>query len=111
MTDVFSVTASWDKASYNAGDMITGTIAGGDVSTTTTGATTQTVGPVTVPIVAANGATATVVFPAVVADFPGTTVATPESVVIDTTRAIVDSGTPARSWVVSANKLSITAVA
>jgi hypothetical protein len=111
MSDVFSVTAAWDKTSYNAGDTITGTISGGDVSTTTSPPTTQTVGPVTVPIVAANGAMATAVYPAVVVNFPGVTTATPESVVIDTTRPIVDNGVPPRVWVVSANKLSITAVA
>jgi hypothetical protein len=109
MTDVFSVTAAWDKTSYTAGQTITGTISGGDVLTTTT--TTQgTAGPVTVPLVAADGATTTAVFPAVPVTLT-TTVATPESVVIDTTVPIVDNGSPARTWVVSANKLSITAVA
>jgi hypothetical protein len=105
MTDVFSVTGAWDKASYMAGQTITGTISGGDVLTTTT---TANVGPVTVPVVAADGTQSTVSFPVV----PVTvTTTTPESVVIDTTRAIVDNGVPPRVWVVSANKLSITATA
>lgn len=109
MTDTFSVTASWDQSSYTSGETITGTISGGDVLTTTTTAT-STVGPVTVPIVAADGAQSTVSLPAVPVTVT-TTTTTPESVVIDTTRAIVDSGTPSRTWVVLANKLSITATA
>ncbi len=64
MTDVFSVTATWDKASYTTGQTITGTISGGDVSTTTT-TTTTTVGPVTIPVVAADGAKSSVSIPAV----------------------------------------------
>jgi len=109
MTDTFSVTASFDKASYNAGDLITGTITGGDVLTSTT-TTQQTVGPVTIPVVAADGAQSTVSVPAVQVAVTSTT-STPESVVIDTTRAIVDNGPNPRNWVVSANKLSITATA
>jgi hypothetical protein len=105
MTDVFSVTAAWDKTSYNQGDTITGTISGSDVLTTTT---TTTVGPVSVPVVAADGAKFKVSLPAV----PVTvTTTTPESVTIDTTQPIVDSGPTPRTWVVSANKLSITATA
>ena len=109
MSDVFSVTAKWDKTSYNSGDTITGTISGGDVLTTTT-TTTTTVGPVTVPVVAADGAKSTVGLPAVPVTVT-TTTTTPESVVIDTTVPIIDNGTPPRTWVVSANKLSITATA
>lgn len=109
MSDVFSVTAAWDKASYNAGDTITGTISGTDVLTTTT--TTQgTAGPLTVPIVAADGAQSTVTVAAV----PVTVVTTttlPESVVIDTTRPIVDSSATPRTWTVSTDKRSITGTA
>jgi hypothetical protein len=109
MSDQFNVTAAWDKSSYNAGDTITGTISGSDVLTSTS-TVTSTGGPVTVPVVAADGAQSTVVLPTVQVNTV-TTTTTPESVVIDTTRAIVDNGSPARSWVVSANKLSITATA
>lgn len=104
-TDQFNVTGAWDKPSYAAGDTITGTISGGDVQTTTT---SETVGPVTVPIVAADGATSTVEFSPVTVT---KTTATPESVTIDTTRPIVDNGANPRTWVVSANLLSITATA
>lgn len=109
MTDAFSVTAAWNQASYTTGQTIAGTISGGDVLTSTT--TTQaTAGPVTVPVVAADGAQSTVSFPAVQVTVTSTA-ATPESVVIDTTRPIVDNGTPPRTWTVSANLLSITATA
>ena len=109
MSDVFNVTAAWDKASYTAGQTITGTISGADVLTSTT-SVVENVGPVTIPIVAADGATSTVSVPAVAVTVTSTTT-TPESVVIDASRPVVDSGVPPRVWVVSANKLSITAVA
>lgn len=104
-TDVFNVTASWNAPSYVPGDTIVGTISGNDVQTVVT---QETVGPVTIPIVAADGATSTVVIAAVQVT---TTTATPESVVIDTTRAIVDSGLNPRTWVVASNLLSISATA
>jgi hypothetical protein len=109
MTDAFSVTAAWNQTSYTAGQTITATISGGDVLTTTTTSAVN-VGPITIPVIAADGAQSTVTLPAVPVTVTNT-VATPESVVIDTSRAIVDSGTPPRTWVVSANKLSITATA
>lgn len=109
MTDAFSVTAAWNQASYTTGQTMTATISGNDVLTQTT--TTQTtVGPITVPIVAADGSQSTVSLPAVPVTVT-TTATTPESVVIDTSRPIVDSGTPSRTWAVSADKLSITATA
>jgi mannose/fructose/N-acetylgalactosamine-specific phosphotransferase system component IID len=107
MSDVFAVTISTDKAAYNAGDTITATIAGNDVQTTTSTATT-TVGPVVVPVVAANNAQSTVtISPFSVTTV--TTVATPESVKIDTSRAITDPS--GRKWTVSTNGLSITSTA
>jgi hypothetical protein len=109
MPDTFNVTASWDKTSYTSGQTITGTIAGSDVLTTTT-TTTGQAGPVSVPLVAADGATTTANFPAVPVTIT-TTTTTPESVTIDTTKAIVDNGPTPRTWTVSANKLSITATA
>jgi len=109
MPDTFSVTGSFDKASYSPGNTITGTISGGDVLTVTT--TTQiNVGPVTVPIQAADGAKFQVVFPVVTVSNTVTT-STPESVVIDTTLPIVDNGPSPRAWTVSADKLHITAIA
>ncbi len=105
MTDVFSVTAVYDKPSYNKGDTITVTISGGDVLTTITNVQ---IGPLTIPVVAADGAVNTVTLPQTTAT---QTVATPESVVIDTTNPIVDTSPTPHTWVVSANKLSITTVA
>lgn len=109
MTDTFNVTGSYDKTSYLQGQTITASISGGDVLTTTTQTQGQA-GPVTVPIVAADGAQSTISFPAVPVTITNT-VATPESVVIDTTRPIVDTSPTPRTWTVSANKLSITAAA
>jgi hypothetical protein len=102
MSDVFNVVGTWDKASYNPGDTITGTISGNDVQTTTT-PVQEIVG---VSLLAANGATTTYTFPPVTVN---TVVATPESVVIDTTQPIVDSS--GHTWQVSPNKLSITRTA
>ena len=109
MSDTFNVTASWNQTSYTAGQTITGTISGGDVLTTTT-TSVQNAGPVTIPVVAADGAQSTITIPSVPVTIT-TTTTTPESVVIDTTRPIVDSGSPSRVWTVAANKLSITATA
>ncbi len=105
MTDVFNVTASYDKPSYVQGDVITVTISGNDVLTTTANGQ---VGPITLPIIAADGATTTITIPQETVTI---TVVTPESVVIDTTRPIVDSSPTPRTWVVSDNKLSISATA
>jgi hypothetical protein len=105
MADVFNVTASYDKTSYTQGQTITATISGGDVQTV--GSQSQ-IGPLTIPLVAADGATSTISMPAEQATV---TVATPESVVIDTTKPIVDTSPTPRTWTVSANKLSISSVA
>jgi hypothetical protein len=109
MTDTFNVTASWSAGSYTAGQTITGTISGSASATTTT-TTTANAGPVTIPVVSADGSQSAVTIAAVPVTTT-TTSTTTEAVVIDTTRAIVDSGSPARAWTVSANKLSITATA
>jgi hypothetical protein len=105
MSDAFNVTAAYNAPSYTQGQTITVTISGNDVLTTTT---TGTVGPVSIPIVAADGATGTVSIPA---ENVTLTVTTPESVTIDTTRAIVDTSPTPRTWTVAANKLSISATA
>jgi hypothetical protein len=109
MTDVFNVTASYDKPAYNAGDTITITISGGDVLTQTV-STQSTAGPVIIPVVAADGAASTVTVPSVVVTTSSTTT-TPESVVIDASRPVVDTSPTPRTWTVSTNKLSITATA
>ena len=105
MTDTFNVTGAYDKPSYNSGDTITVTISGGDVLTQTL---QGQIGPLSIPVVAADGATATVSLPQTTVTV---TTATPESVVIDTTRPIVDTSPTPRTWTVSSNKLSITATA
>jgi hypothetical protein len=106
VTDTFNVTAAYDKPSYNQGDTITATISGGDVLTQTL---TGQIGPLAIPVVnPTDGATATVSLPQTTVTV---TTATPESVVIDTTRPIVDTSPTPRTWTVSANKLSITATA
>ena len=104
-SDAFNVTAAWDKTSYVAGDIITGNISGNDVQTTVS---QQTVGPVAIPVVAADGAQSSVSLPATTVTV---TTTTPQSVTIDTSRPIVDTSATPRTWVVSANKLSITATA
>lgn len=105
MTDVFNVTASYDKTTYTQGQTITATIAGSDVLTTTT---VGQAGPLTIPVVAADGAISSVILGSVPVTL---SIVANESVVIDTTRTIVDTSPTPRVWTVSANKLSITAVA
>lgn len=105
MSDVFNVTASYSANSYVQGQTIVATIAGDDVQTTTT---TGQAGPLTIPVVASDGAISTVT----VGSVPVTlTIVTNDSVVIDTTRAIVDSSPTPRTWTVANNKLSISATA
>lgn len=105
MADTFNVTASYDKTSYNQGDTIKVTISGGDVLTTTV---TGQAGPLVIPVVAANGSVSSITLGSVPVTL---TVVTPESVVIDTSKPIVDTSPTPRTWVVSADKLSITATA
>lgn len=105
MTDVFNVTASYDKTTYTQGQTITATISGSDVLTTTT---TGQAGPLTIPVVAADGAVSTVTLGSVPVTL---SIVMDESVTIDTTRPIVDTSPTPRTWTVSANKLSITAIA
>jgi len=72
MSDIFSVTASYDKPSYNVGDTITVTISGGAIK------------PPSHKKV---------------------------SVVIDTSKSIIDSSPTPHIWIVSANKLSASTIA
>jgi hypothetical protein len=105
MADVFNVVGTYNATSYVAGQTITVTISGNDVLSTTT---VGQIGPIGIPLVAADNATS-------VLNIPLTTVSvvtsTPESVVIDTTKPIVDTSPTPRTWVVAANKLSISATA
>src|ERR1035438_2606875 len=105
MADTFSVTASYNQASYTQGQTITEPIAGNHVLTSVS---TSQIGPITIPLVAADGATTTIVMPAEQATV---TTSMPESVVIDTTRAVADTSPTRRVWTVAANKLSVSAVA
>lgn len=106
MSDAFNVTASYDKPAYNGGDTIKVTISGNDVQTTTQ---ISQIGPLIIPLVAAvDGAKTTITTSAEQATV---TVATPESVTIDPSVAIVDTSPNPRVWTLSADKLSISSVA
>lgn len=105
MSDTFNVVANYDKPSYVGGQVITINISGNDV---VTNIVTSQIGPLTIPIIANNGVKTTITAPAIQATV--TTVSN-SSVVIDTSLPIVDSSPSPRVWSVSANKLSLTAVA
>lgn len=111
MTDIFSVTASWvypsGQTSYNVGDTMKFVIAGGDVLTQTI-TTVATLGPYTVPLIAEDGATSTIIVPATSVNVT-TTTTTPESVKIDASVPISDPS--GRNWTVSPDGLSATAIA
>jgi len=100
MTDTWNVTAAYDKAAYNKGDLMTVTISGSDVSTIVT--PTQS-GTLTLTVTAVDGSTTTVALQPVTVNV---TVATPESVKIT---GAVDS--MARPWTIAATGLSVTATA
>lgn len=100
MADTFNVTASFDKSSYNTGDTMTLTIAGGDVLTTTSPIAISG----TINLTAADGSTSTLTFPA--GATVNETTSTPESVKIS---SVTDSS--GRVWTVAANGLSATATA
>jgi hypothetical protein len=104
MSDTFDVTATFDKTSYNQGDLITLTLSGKAVMTTTS---TGSVGPLSITVTDANSVTTMVTVAAVPATF---TIATDESVKM-LPGAIVDSGTPPRNWAISANGLVATSTA
>src|SRR3954469_21184850 len=103
MSDVFSVTAAWSKASYNAGETMTGTISGTNAHTVSGTTTHQTTGPVVIPLSASpSGAQSIVTLAGVdVATTTGGST-TNEAVLIDTTAFVAVQG--GRTWVVSADK-------
>ncbi len=101
-TDKFNVTASFDKTTYTIGDPITVTITGDDVQTTIL---TGQVGPLTLHLTAADGATVDVTVPAVPVSG---SVATHQSVKIT---GVTDTSATPRQWTVGANGLTATAKA
>jgi hypothetical protein len=100
MPDTFNVTAAYDKVSYNKGDVMTVTISGGDVLTTT--GPTQS-GTLSLTITAADGAVTTISLQPVTINV---TTTTPESVKI--TGAVDSTG---RVWTIGASGLTATAIA
>jgi len=104
MTDTWSVSASYDKTSYNKGDTMTVTLSGGDVLTQTTTTPGQS-GTLTVTVTAADGAKTTVTLPPAAVNI-STTVSTPQSVKIT---GILDSS--GRPWTIASTGLTATAIA
>ena len=112
MSDVFNVTAAWSKPSYDVGETMVGTISGTNTHTTDPTIITETAGPIDIPVIAQpSGSQSVVNLPTVnvIHTIPG--IATTETVVIDTSRPIVDNGLQKRTWVVSADLKSISATA
>ena len=103
MVDTWNVTAAYDKASYVQGETMTLTIAGDFVHDV---AEVVQVGPDTLTVVSATGETEMLTIQHAEATL---THAVHEDVVIDPTNPIVDAG--GRTWVISADGKSITAVA
>lgn len=104
MTDTFNVTATFDKTSYNQGDLMTISISGSDVVTTST-VTQQTVNATVNVSNPADSATFSAAGGPVTINIT-TTTATTDSVVISN---VTDGST--RAWTVAANGLSATATA
>lgn len=109
MSDQFSVSAAWSKTSYNVGETMTGTISGTNAHTTPDMTTTETAGPVNIPVVSTSGSQSVVNLPTVnvVRTVAGTT--TTEAVLIDTAVFVTNQGS--RVWTVSADRKSVSAVA
>lgn len=104
MTDTFSVSASYDKPSYNIGDVMTITISGSDVLTQQVTSQGES-GQLTLTITAADGATTTITVPPTTVSVT-TTTTTPESV-----RITAVSDTSGRAWTIASSGLSATATA
>lgn len=102
MSDTFNVTAGFDKPSYNQGETIKVTISGNDVHTEET---TVQVGPLTLNLTAADGATSTLEVPSTTATMTTTTI---ESVRIT---GVQDTGPNPRAWTIDPSGLFVTAVA
>lgn len=102
MSDTFNVTAAYDKPSYAQGDTMKVTISGNDVLTEETAVQ---VGPLTLNLTAANGATSTLEVPPTTATV---TTSTPQSVRIT---AVKDTSPSPRNWAIDASGLFATATA
>jgi hypothetical protein len=100
MTDTWNVTGAVTPANPTTGQAITLTISGGDVLTQTVAGT---IGPLTLNLTAADGATTTITVPAV--PYQQVT-STPESVKITSV-----SDPSGRLWTVAANGLTASATA
>ena len=105
MGDTFNVVASYNQASYTAGQIIKITISGNAIQTIVS---QSQIGPLVIPIIAADGVTSTISMPSEQASI---TTTIPQAVVIDTALPIVDTSSTPRVWAVSTDKLSITAIA
>lgn len=105
MADAFNVTGAYDKSSYVGGETIRITISGDDVLTSTS---QSQIGPIVIPLVAQDGAQSTITMPAEQATI---TSVSHLSVTIDPAVAIVDNSPTPRTWTLSTDKLSISAVA
>lgn len=104
MSDVFNVTAAFDKTAYNGGEIAKVTISGDDVETITT-VTNGKVGPLQLKITAENGAETMISVPEVDAAFSSTTT-THRSVRIT---EVIDNGATPRFWTIDASGLFATA--
>jgi hypothetical protein len=102
MTDTFAVTAAYDAPSYAQGQPITVTISGNDVLTQQV---PSTVGPLSLTLTAADGATTTLTVPSAPVTL---TTTTPESVRIS---SVQDTAATPRAWTIAASGLSISAIA
>lgn len=100
-TDTWNATFAWGQTTpYPAGSTISGAVTGGDVLTTTTN---QAVGPLTLTLTAADGATQTITTTAATAQVVGTT---PQPISIT---KVVDNSANPLVWTI--NGLSISATA
>lgn len=109
MSDTFDVTASWNTPAagfYAPGASIIATISGDDVVTTTR-TTNQTVGPITLTLLAPDGSTSTITLPTTTAQVSNT-VTSDDSVVIS---AVQDTSANPLTWTIAEDGLSVSATA
>jgi hypothetical protein len=113
MTTVITATATYDKTSYNKGDVITVTVVASATSTIVSPGTSQVQQlSLTANLVAADGTKQTVPFgpTPVTINTPGVTVVTPETAAIDTTAGTITDST-GRVYTPSTDGTHLTAVA
>jgi hypothetical protein len=102
MSDVFNVTASYNAPAYTKGQTIIAAIVGSDTETVTS---QGQVGPLALSIAAADGATEVVNMPAAAVTISNITT---QAVKIT---GVVDTSPTPRTWVISSDGLSASAVA